>query len=87
MSELPVGDEHQVIRLGDQAAVVVPIEEYRRLREIERRAQLAEQADEFRRALEDGNVPEGTLVIKREDLDRWRNASPEEWEAGRLADA
>jgi len=34
-----------VIRLGDEAAVVVPLEEYRRLRELERRAELVEQAD------------------------------------------
>src|SRR5690349_17689403 len=45
MTELPVGDDHQVIRLGGEAAVVVPLDEYRRLRELERRAQLAEQAD------------------------------------------
>lgn len=45
MTELPVGDDHQVIRLGGEVAVVVPLDEYRRLRELERRAQLAEQAD------------------------------------------
>ena len=45
MTELPIGDEHQVIRLGGEAAVVVPLEEYRQLREAERRARLVEQAD------------------------------------------
>jgi PHD/YefM family antitoxin component YafN of YafNO toxin-antitoxin module len=45
MTELPVGDDHQVIRLGDEAAVVVPLEEYRRLRELERCADLVEQTD------------------------------------------
>jgi hypothetical protein len=45
MSELPAGDLHSVIHLGGQTAVVVPLEEYRRLRELERNAQLAEQAD------------------------------------------
>jgi hypothetical protein len=45
MTELPVGDGHQVIRLGDETAVVVPLVEYRRLRELERRAGLVEQAD------------------------------------------
>ena len=45
MTELRVGDDHQVIRLGGETAVVVPLEEYRKLRELERRAQLAEQAD------------------------------------------
>jgi hypothetical protein len=29
---LPDGDDHQVIRLGDETAVVVPLEEYRLLR-------------------------------------------------------
>jgi hypothetical protein len=33
MSELPVGDPHQTIHLGDHVAVVVPLEEYPRLRE------------------------------------------------------
>jgi hypothetical protein len=46
MTELPADDQHQVIRLGDEAAVVVPLEEYRRLRELERRARLTAQADE-----------------------------------------
>jgi hypothetical protein len=45
MSELPAGDGHDVIHLGGATAVVVPIEEYRRLRELERRALLTEQAD------------------------------------------
>ncbi|MFI0353958.1 hypothetical protein [Actinomadura sp. 9N407] len=45
MTELPVGDDHQVIRLGGQAAVVVPLDEYRRLRDLERRTELVEQAD------------------------------------------
>lgn len=45
MTELPAGDDHQVIRLGGEAAVVVPLDEYRRLRELERRATFAEQAD------------------------------------------
>lgn len=42
------------------------------------------QAEQYRQALQEGAVPEGTLVIHREDLDRWRNATPEQWEAGRL---
>jgi hypothetical protein len=33
MSVLPAGDFHNVIHLGDQTAVVVPLEEYLRLRE------------------------------------------------------
>jgi hypothetical protein len=45
MSELPVGDGHEVIHLGGEAAVVVPLEEYRRLRELERLAGLLEVAD------------------------------------------
>lgn len=45
MTELPVNDHHQVIRLGAETAVLVPLDEYRHLREMERRAQLAEQTD------------------------------------------
>ena len=45
MSELPVGDGHQVIHLGGEAAVVVPLEEYRRLRDLERLAGLLELVD------------------------------------------
>lgn len=32
------GDQHDVIHLGGEAAVVVPMDEYRRLRALERRA-------------------------------------------------
>jgi hypothetical protein len=39
MSELPVEDPHEVIHLGGQAAVVVPLEEYLRLREAQVEAQ------------------------------------------------
>ncbi|GAA2086048.1 hypothetical protein [Actinomadura alba] len=45
MTELPADDQYEVIHLGGEAAVVVPLEEYRRLRELERRARLSEQAD------------------------------------------
>lgn len=45
MSELPAEHEHDVIHLGGETAVVVPMDEYRRLRELERRALLAERAD------------------------------------------
>lgn len=33
MSELPVDDHHEVVHLGDQTAVIVPLEEYRHLKE------------------------------------------------------
>ncbi len=46
MSELPSDDPHEVIHLGDETAVVVPLSEYRRLRQDALRAQLIEQADE-----------------------------------------
>jgi PHD/YefM family antitoxin component YafN of YafNO toxin-antitoxin module len=46
MTELPAEDVYEVIHLGDKTAVVVPLEEFRRLRELARRAQLIEQADE-----------------------------------------
>ncbi|SFO31207.1 hypothetical protein SAMN04489713_10542 [Actinomadura madurae] len=42
------------------------------------------QAEQYRKALEEGTIPEGTLVIHRDDLDRWRDATPEEWAAGTL---
>ncbi len=45
MSELPANDPHEVIHLGEQAAVVVPLGEYRYMREEAARAQLIEQAD------------------------------------------
>lgn len=45
MSELPAEDGHDVIHLGGEAAVIVPLEEYRRLRELERRALLVEQTN------------------------------------------
>ena len=40
MSTLPAEhqDQHEVIHLGGETAVVVPIDEYRRLRALERRA-------------------------------------------------
>ncbi|MBO2447018.1 hypothetical protein J4573_07950 [Actinomadura barringtoniae] len=33
-SPLPDGDDHQVIRLGAEEAVIVPLEEYRWLRKV-----------------------------------------------------
>jgi PHD/YefM family antitoxin component YafN of YafNO toxin-antitoxin module len=45
MSELPADDPHEVIHLGERAAVVVPLNEYRHMRDEAARAQLIEQAD------------------------------------------
>jgi PHD/YefM family antitoxin component YafN of YafNO toxin-antitoxin module len=45
MTELPANDPHEVIHLGDEAAVVVPLDEYRQLRHDAQRARLIEQAD------------------------------------------
>jgi PHD/YefM family antitoxin component YafN of YafNO toxin-antitoxin module len=45
MTELPANDPHEVIHLGDQAAVVVPLGEYRQLRHDALRVQLIEEAD------------------------------------------
>lgn len=43
MTAQPAGpDQHEVIHLGGQAAVVVPVEEYQRLRALERRASAQE---------------------------------------------
>jgi PHD/YefM family antitoxin component YafN of YafNO toxin-antitoxin module len=46
MSELASGDAHEVIHLGGETAVVVPLAEYRRLRHDAHRAQLIELSDE-----------------------------------------
>ena len=45
MTQLPADDSHEVIHLGDEAAVVVPLEEYRQLRHDALRARLIEQTD------------------------------------------
>jgi hypothetical protein len=45
MTELLAGDPHEVVHLGDEAAVVVPLAEYRQLRHDARRTRLVEQAD------------------------------------------
>ncbi|MEV5575738.1 hypothetical protein AB0L06_37360 [Spirillospora sp. NPDC052269] len=66
---LPEGDDHQVIRLGGESAVIVPLEEYRRLRknaiQTERRRGRGEvirmSAEEF---VEGSNLPDGV----REEL-------------------
>ena len=64
MTELPAGDRHEVIHLGDESAVVVPLDEYRQLRRDALRARLIEQADaeeaaalgEYRAQQADGTV-------------------------------
>lgn len=49
MSELPAGDTHDVIRHGGQVvAVVVPIEEYRQLRQAMQERQVNEEFDAAR---------------------------------------
>jgi hypothetical protein len=49
MSELPAGDIHDVIRHGGQViAVVVPIEEYRQLRQALQEQQVNEEFDAAR---------------------------------------
>lgn len=45
MAELPASDPHEVIHLGAEAAVIVPLSEYRQLRDEAQRARLIEQAD------------------------------------------
>jgi PHD/YefM family antitoxin component YafN of YafNO toxin-antitoxin module len=45
MTELHADDPYQVIHLGDEAAVVVPLEDYRQLRRDARRARLIELTD------------------------------------------
>jgi PHD/YefM family antitoxin component YafN of YafNO toxin-antitoxin module len=60
MSELPVDEVHQVIHLGDRAAVIVPLEEYRLLRQAAEEHRIDE---EFQSALRDTEArrQEGTL--------------------------
>jgi PHD/YefM family antitoxin component YafN of YafNO toxin-antitoxin module len=75
MTELRVGDDHQVIRLGGETAVVVPLEEYRHLRELERRAQLVEEADaEEAEALAEYREQQaaGTVTVVQQDEVRRR---------------
>jgi hypothetical protein len=49
MSELPAGDTHDVIHRGGQVvAVVVPIEEYRQLRQAMQEQQVNEEFDAAR---------------------------------------
>jgi PHD/YefM family antitoxin component YafN of YafNO toxin-antitoxin module len=49
MSELPTGDTHDVIHRGGQVvAVVVPIEEYRQLRQAMQEQQVNEEFDAAR---------------------------------------
>jgi hypothetical protein len=45
VTELPSSDHHQVIHLGGETAVVVPLGEYRQLRHDALRARLVEQTD------------------------------------------
>jgi Arc/MetJ family transcription regulator len=64
MTELPADDPHEVIHLGDEVAVVAPLNEYRQLYRDALRAQLIEQADaeeaaalaEYRAQQADGTV-------------------------------
>lgn len=46
MNELPTGD-HQVIRLGEETAVLVPIAEYLRLRELHLESEIARLKSEL----------------------------------------
>ena len=48
MSELPAGDTHDVVRHGQVVAVVVPIEEYRQLRQAMQEQQVNEEFDAAR---------------------------------------
>ena len=48
MSELPAGDTHDVIHRGGQVVAVVPIEEYRQLRQAMQEQQVNEEFDAAR---------------------------------------
>jgi hypothetical protein len=72
MSELPAGDTHDVIHRGGQVvAVVVPIEEYRQLRQAMQEQQLNEEFDAARASYPpldgDGGAPALVEVADGED--------------------
>lgn len=70
------GQPVQITRRGSAPVVVVSKAMY----EVMFADHLRWQAERFRKAIEEGTVPEGTLVIHREDVERLRNATPEELE-------
>ena len=70
----------EITRNGSDGAVLISRQDYDELQ----RDHLRWKAHECREALASGEVPAGTVVVTRDNLDAWRNASDEEWAAGEL---
>jgi len=78
MTELPADDPHEVIHLGDQAAVVVPLDEYRQLRQEALRARLIEQND-ARRPLLSPSITSKRRLAPWSPFPRRRSAAVSGW--------
>ena len=71
MSELPAHDTHEVIRQGGQVvAVVVPIEEYRQLRQVMQEQQVNEEFDAARAGYQARREPGTTRYVSHEEAGR-----------------
>ena len=71
MSELPAGDNHEVIqRGGEVVAVVVPIAEYRRLREAMEEQQVNEEFDRARAGYLSRQTAGGIRYVSHEEVGR-----------------
>jgi precorrin-6B methylase 2 len=71
MSELPAGDTHDVIhRAGQVVAVVVPIEEYRQLRQAMQEQQVNEEFDAARVSYQDRREAGTIRYVSHEEAGR-----------------
>ena len=71
MSELPAGDTHDVIhRSGQVVAVVVPIEEYRQLRQAMQEQQVNEEFDAARASYQDRREAGTIRYVSHEEAGR-----------------
>jgi hypothetical protein len=71
MSELPAGDTHDVIHRGGQVvAVVVPIEEYRQLRQAMQEQQVNEEFDAARAGYQGRREAGAVRYVSHEEAGR-----------------
>jgi PHD/YefM family antitoxin component YafN of YafNO toxin-antitoxin module len=71
MSELPAGDTHDVIHRGGQVvAVVVPIEEYRQLRQAMQEQQVNEEFDAARAGYQGRREAGSVRYVSHEEAGR-----------------
>ena len=75
MSELPAEDSHEVIHLGGEAAVVVPLEEYHRLRQDAAEHRIDQEFEDALRTIE-ARRRAGTLEYVSSDEARRRLGLP-----------